>query len=144
MLRISKLTDYGIVVMAYLASHKNLAHNAKQIAHNIHIALPTVSKLLKLLTRQGLLNAQRGVKGGYSLAQPADSISIATIIAALEGDLGLTECSHKKSNCAVESRCAIRNNWQIISNAIETTLSKITLAEMTQPLSKKHILSSLN
>lgn len=139
MLRISKLTDYGIVVMAYLASHQELTHNAKQIAQNIHIALPTVSKLLKLLTRQGLLNAQRGVKGGYSLAYPANTISIAKIISALEGDLALTECSHKKSHCAVESRCAIRSHWQIISNAIETTLNKITLSEMTRPLSKKNI-----
>ena len=142
MLRISKLTDYGIVVMAYLASHQDFTQNAKQIAQNIYIALPTVSKLLKLLTRQGLLNAQRGVKGGYSLAHPANSISIAKIIAALEGDLALTECSHKKGHCVVEPRCAIRNHWQIINKAIETSLNKITLAEMTQPLNKNTYLTT--
>lgn len=139
MLRISKLTDYATVVMAYLANHAEQAHNAKAIAQYTHIALPTVSKLLKSLTRHKLLTAQRGSKGGYSLAVPANAISIAQIVHALEGDIALTECSHSKGSCTMETRCAVRSNWQIISNVIYKTLSKITLAEITQPIKATRI-----
>lgn len=133
MLRISKLTDYGTVVMAYLANHPNKDHAAKKIAEDTHIALPTVSKLLKLFTRNGLLVAQRGVKGGYSLALPAQKISLAEIISALEGDIALTECGRTKSLCAMEAQCSIRSNWRMISEAIRDTLNKISLAQMISP-----------
>jgi len=140
MLRISKLTDYATVVMAYLANNSKQPHNAKTIAHDTHIALPTVSKLLKVLTRHNLLIAQRGAKGGYSLATTANKISVVQIIQALEGDFALTECSHTKGSCSIETTgCAIRSNWRTVSEIIRSTLSNITLAEMIQPIKPKKI-----
>ncbi len=144
MLRISKLTDYGTLVMAYLASSVLANHAAKDIAHQTHLALPTVSKLLKLLAKGGLLQAHRGVKGGYSLARPASDITLAQIIGVLEGDIGLTECSHHTSSCSMQTHCGVRGNWRTISEIIREALNGITLIEMTKPLLNSKLQTGLN
>lgn len=130
MLRISRLTDYGTVVMVFLANNVSQAHNAKEIAARTHIAQPTVSKLLKLLTRAGLLQALRGAKGGYSLAQAAKTISLVQIINAIEGNIALTECSHHQGNCSMEPSCTIRSHWRLINKVLHNTLSTIRLDQM--------------
>ncbi len=143
MLRISKLTDYGTVVMAYLASHPDQGHAAKEISEQTHIALPTVSKLLKLLAKSGLLVAQRGAKGGYSLAMPATDISLSQIINALEGDIALTACSHSNGSCAVEKQCALRSNWRTITDVLRETLSEISLVQIINPIAPSQIKNKL-
>ncbi len=143
MLRISKLTDYGTVVMAYLASHAEQGHAAKEISEQTHIALPTVSKLLKLLARHNLLVAQRGAKGGYSLAVSPEAISLAQIIHALEGDIALTACSHSKGQCAMETQCAVRSSWRTISEVLRETLNDISLMQIINPLSPSQIKNKL-
>lgn len=144
MLRISKLSDYGMLVMAYLATHTTQAYNAKDIAQHTHIALPTVSKLLKLLARYGLLMAQRGAKGGYILAMSAENISIAQIINAVEGNFALTECSQSKGLCVVETHCSLRHNWQKISHVLYNALDNISLAEMNKPLKATYVKNHIN
>ena len=92
MIRITKQTDYGIVLLTYLAGHTERLFNAPELAAETHLPLPMVSKILKVLTREGMLASHRGVKGGYSLARLPEEISMAEIIAALEGPIALTEC----------------------------------------------------
>lgn len=134
MFRISKLTDYAIIVMAYFARQsEDMSHNARDIAEQTHLALPTVTKILKILTREKLLISQRGINGGYSLACLPEKTSLATVIAAVEGNLGLTECAQADSQCVLESACTTRHNWRLISQLIYTALNDITLAEMAQP-----------
>ena len=90
MIRLSRLTDYGIVLMSYMAAHRERAINAAELAAAVQLPLPTVGKLLRLLAREELLVSQRGVKGGYTLAHAPEEISIAAIIRALEGPIALT------------------------------------------------------
>ncbi len=134
MLRLSKLTDYAVVIMAYLSQHPGLAINAKSIAEQTGISLPTTSKLLKRLSHEGLLQANRGIKGGYQLAYPATAISLGTLIQTLEGPIALTECSHNTRACGLEKQCMIRDNWRRINTFIQTTLMRISLADLSQPL----------
>jgi FeS assembly SUF system regulator len=134
MLRLSKLTDYAVVIMAYLSQHPGLAINAKNIAEHTGISLPTTSKLLKRLSHEGLLHANRGVKGGYQLAYPATDISLGTVIQTLEGQIALTECSHTTLACSLEKQCTIRDNWRRISAFIQATLMHISLADLIQPV----------
>jgi FeS assembly SUF system regulator len=134
MLRLSKLTDYAVVIMAYLSQHPGLAINAKCIAEHTGISLPTTSKLLKRLSHEGLLQANRGVKGGYQLAYPATDISLGTLIQTLEGQIALTECSHSTLGCSLEKQCTIRDNWRRISAFIQATLMHISLADLIQPV----------
>ena len=132
MINISKLADYSTVVMAYLA-RTGTAQNARDIAQATRIALPTVSKILKILAKAELLESHRGAKGGYDLARPAEKISLADIINALDGGIGLTECSRAAGLCAVEEACGIRHSWRNIGLIVRELLEQVTLAEMLKP-----------
>jgi FeS assembly SUF system regulator len=133
MLRISKLADYGTVVMVYLAKRAQTLCNARDIALHTHLTVPTVSKLLKRLTAVGLLTSVRGVSGGYRLQRAASQISVAEIIYALEERLGLTECSLQPNECSLQSVCHIQGNWRLISQAIETALDNVSLEALAKP-----------
>ena len=134
MLRMSKLTDYGTVLMTYLARNPNGIHTANEIADEVSVAFPTTSKLLKLLARAGLVTSTRGTHGGYLLARPASEISIAQVIAALEGPIGLTECASAPGACEQESGCTVSGNWQRINKVVVGALQQVTLAEMVSPI----------
>lgn len=133
MLRISKLTDYGTSVMTYLAREPNRLHAANEIAAEIQVSAPTVSKILKRLAREKLVLSHRGAKGGYSLARSPRDISVVEIIDALEGRVGLTECGSSPGLCSQESSCSVRTNWQRINGAVREALAGVTLAEMAEP-----------
>ncbi len=122
MLRISKLADYGTAVMVHLAKHAQEVCNARDIALHTHLRVPTVSKILKRLTKAGLLISERGVSGGYRLQRAASSISVFQIIHALEEYRGFTECSLQPNECSLQGVCTIQGNWRLISHAIETAL----------------------
>jgi FeS assembly SUF system regulator len=131
MLRISKLTDYGTVVMVHVAREPQRFHSASEIATAVFVAPPTVAKVLKVLTRNGLLASQLGVRGGYRLARAPETISIAEVLDALEGPLAVTECSEGLGLCAMEGTCAVSGVWQEVNGAIRTTLRSISLADIT-------------
>lgn len=139
MLRLSKLTDYAVVIMAYLSQHPGIAINAKSISEHTGISLPTASKLLKRLSHEGLLQANRGIKGGYQLAYPATDISLGTVIQTLEGQIALTECSHNTLACSLEKQCTIRDNWRRINAFIQATLMHISLTDLLQPLKQNQL-----
>ena len=135
MIRLSKLADYGIVIMTNLARQPERQHNAPEIAAQSHIPLPMVSKILKALARAGLLASHRGAKGGYGLARPAEAISVAEVIAALDGPIALTACIEDgPGGCEIEALCPARANWQRINDAIRGALDDISMAEMAQAI----------
>jgi len=133
MLRVSKLTDYATVILSFMAKDANDVHAAIEIASATGIALPTVSKILKLLVHAQVLISTRGAKGGYALASAPDKITVARVISALEGPIALTECSISHQGCEQASGCGIRGNWGIINQAIHNALESVTLADMIQP-----------
>ena len=134
MIRLSRITDYGIVLMVRLAqSPDDEARNARNLAADTDLPVPVVSKVLKTLAREGLLASQRGSKGGYTLARSADEISVPEMISALEGPISLTECSAHPGACSQESSCGVREPWQRINAAVHDALAKITLADLTTP-----------
>ncbi len=136
MIRLGKLTDYGLVLMSQVARRPPTElHTARDLAVECHLPLPTVSKLLKRLLRGGLLASHRGIKGGYSLAREPHLISLAEIITALEGPLALTECSTEIAGlCDLEPSCPIKNNQRIISQVLRGALEKVTLSDLIRPM----------
>ena len=133
--RISRLTDYGIVIMAHLADcEDDITHNARELASQTRLPSPVVSKILKLLTRAGLLGSQRGSKGGYNLARCAAEISVVEMITALEGPVGITECTIHPGACPQEQSCHVRDPWQRINSAVHAALDNITLADLAKPI----------
>ena len=133
MLRMSKLTDYGTVILTYLAGDPERVHSAKEVAEQTHLAAPTVSKLLKSLSHAGLVRATRGAGGGYLLTRPPGDISAAEIIDALEGPVAITECSATHSQCELEHLCCARGAWQKINHAIRVALDGVSLAQLQAP-----------
>ena len=134
MIRITKQSDYGIVLMTRLAGASEELHTAAGLASDAQLPAPIVSKILKLLARAGLLESHRGVKGGYCLARAPESISVAEIISALEGPIAVTECiEDTPGECSQESVFRLRANWQRINLAVRQALESISLAELTHP-----------
>lgn len=133
MLRISKLADYGTVVMVNLTKQGDALSSARSIAEQTRLTLPTVSKLLKQLTAAELLVSVRGANGGYKLSRKPEMITVAQIIYALEDQRGLTECSVHAGECSLQGHCAIQGNWRSISHAIETALDSVSLADFAKP-----------
>ncbi len=135
MIRMSRLTDYGIVLLTHMAAGEAEVHTAHDLSAASRVPLPTVSKILKELSKAGLLLSHRGRKGGYALARPADEISVAQIIAALEGPIGLTDCSTVEVGlCSLEAVCPARSHWGVISRVIERALGSVRLSSMRPPV----------
>lgn len=132
MLRITKQTDYGIVLMTLFAAKGDAqAKSARDLARETGLPLPMVGKILKLLVRDGMLASQRGARGGYRLSRNASLINVADIIRALEGPIAITECVESgPGGCRFTGACGLQPNWMRINQAIHQALQGITLADM--------------
>lgn len=130
MLRVSKLADYGSVILAYMACRPDEIMSAASLARGVYLPLSTVRKLLKILTKNGLLCSSLGKHGGYQLARPAAQISLAEIIGAIEGAIALTECNVRPGLCQTEAHCEIRQNWQGVNRIIYQSLAQVSLQQM--------------
>jgi FeS assembly SUF system regulator len=145
-LRISKLTDYGTLVLAQLAQSAEGLASAVQLADATRIAQPTVSKLLKSLARAGLVVSERGPLGGYALARSPEKISAAEIIDALEGPVAITQCSSVAGACDLEQYCRVASAWQSINRSIRIALKDVSLADLQEnamPLEPPQLKSAL-
>lgn len=133
MLRVTKLTDYATVVLAALASAPGRVLSAAELAERARLEPPTVAKVLKPLAHAGLVEGFRGAAGGYRLARPAAEIALIAIVEAIEGPLGMTECSGEHSSCEHEPHCGVQSHWRRINDVIADALGGITLADMLPP-----------
>ena len=139
MLKLNRLTDYAVVVLGQLARNSGKVETATEIAMSTGIPLPTVSKILKILSSASIVVSHRGAGGGYSLERRADDIRVAEIIEAFEGPIALTACVDSAvDNCSIEALCPMKGNWNTVNEAIRTTLFSLTLADMitVTPLEK--------
>ncbi len=132
MLRISKLTDYGTVLLAHLAANQAIVCSAADVAQATGIGLPTVSKLFKSLARAGLVTSTRGANGGYRLSRGPQLISAADVIDALEGPVSITECSAIDGDCEHEGVCSVGGAWQRVNVAIRRALKDVTLNDLVR------------
>jgi FeS assembly SUF system regulator len=136
MIRLGKLTDYGLVLMSHMATRPAPErHTVRDLGEECHLPLPTVSKLLKTLHHNGLLASHRGMKGGYCLSRDPHLISLTEIIAALEGPLALTQCSSELAGpCDIESSCRIKDNQRIINQLVRGALENVMLSDLIRPM----------
>jgi FeS assembly SUF system regulator len=141
-IRLSRLADYGIVIMTHLARAPGRQQATPEIAASTQIPQPMASKILKVLARADLLASHRGAHGGYGLARPPDEITVADVIEALDGPIALTACidTSTASECEIERLCPARTNWQKLNSAIREALDGITLAEMAYAVPSAFVL----
>ncbi|MEO5565128.1 MAG: SUF system Fe-S cluster assembly regulator [Luteimonas sp.] len=133
MLRVTRLTDYATVVLTVLAARPDVVLSAVELAEAAGLEVPTVAKVLKPLAQAGLVDGFRGAGGGYRLSRDAADISLVEIVEAMEGPLGMTECSLHQSNCGIEHSCGVRANWRRINDVVAEALRGVTLAQMLAP-----------
>jgi FeS assembly SUF system regulator len=130
MIILSKLADYGVIVATHMAAERDRQATAAAIATATRLPRATVAKVLKALAHKGLVTATRGAAGGYRLAREAHAISLADVVAAIDGDIGLTQCSVHVSGCARTNYCPTRPHWAVINRAVGEALSAVSLDDM--------------
>ena len=144
MIRMSKMADYGTVVMTSLAREPDRFQSAAEVAARIGLSAATVSKILKTLAGRDLVESLRGARGGFRLRRSPSRISVAQVIVAIDGPIGMTECSTTPGLCSQEGDCTIRANWQRINRVIRQALEEVTLEQMTQPIAQAVVFRTMN
>jgi FeS assembly SUF system regulator len=133
MIILSKLADYGVIVATHLAAEPGRQMTAAALATEARLPRATVAKVLKALAHAGVVAGARGAAGGYRLARPATAISVAEVVAAIDGAIGLTQCTTHMPSCERSEFCPTRTPWQRINHAVGAALGAVTLAEMVPP-----------
>jgi FeS assembly SUF system regulator len=135
MFKVARLTDYGVVLLRYLAAQKaDLPLSARDLAKESGLPLPTVSKLLKLMAKSKIVIATRGMAGGYQLAHHPDQISLLRLIEVFEGTPAVTAClSEHHQACQIDDKCPQRNGWQVVHLKVAHLLRHISLSELIMP-----------
>ena len=135
MIKLSRLADYGVILMVQLARMPVQLTTAADLAEATGLPSPTVSKLLKQLSRANMLESYRGSNGGYVISRAPSEISVSDIVSAVEGPIALTECMTTEGVvCEIEALCPTRTNWRQINEALVNALSDVTLADMSKPM----------
>lgn len=135
MIRLSRMADYGVVIMTFLAGHRREIHTAQRVAEATGLPQAAAGKLLKSFARAGLLQSQRGSHGGYRLDRRAEDISIAEVVEAVEGPIALTLCVDRKTgSCDVEALCPMRGGWNRLNRALVEAFESVSLAAMAPAL----------
>lgn len=130
----SKLADYAFIILTQMMTAPEANWSASALATATTLPLPTVAKLMKLLAKGEIVLAHRGASGGYRLAGAAQDVSIVTVIEAVDGPIGLTECAGKakgneKCDCAIGLSCPVRERWSRVNRAIMEALEHVKLAD---------------
>jgi FeS assembly SUF system regulator len=133
-MRLSNMADYAVVVMGAAARHCGGARtSATALSEETGIALPTVQKLVSILSKGGLLRSVRGAGGGIQLSRPAAAITLADIVEAVEGPIALTGCVNEAScHCAIEPDCTVKPHMGVVNKAVRGALAEISLVSLAR------------
>ncbi len=135
MFRLSKMTDYGVVVLGQLAGQRGRLLSAPDVAEATGLPSATVSQVLKTLAGAGIVVSHRGARGGYEMARAPEAVTVRELVVAFEGPLAVTACVEgAEDNCAVESLCLLAGGWEQVNTAIRTALDSVTLADVLRPI----------
>ncbi len=142
MIRMSKLADYSFILLTQMVSGDYPSWAASDLAEKTGLPGPTVAKIMKLLAKNGVVTAQRGSAGGYTLSGPAMTITVASVIEAIDGPIALTACvDEAEPDCVAHDFCPLHGGWDKVNQAVRQALVGVTLADMipevTSRLAKK-------
>ena len=129
-MRLSNLADYAVITMCQAATHCGDGRvSAAELASETGLPVPTVQRLVSKLTAAGLLRSVRGAGGGLQLGRPAAAITVADIVEAVEGPIGLTACVDN-AQCDYEAGCSMKPHWPIINERLRGALAGVTLEHL--------------
>lgn len=134
MLKISRVTDYGLLATVYLARRHGEVVAAHDIAEFYHLPVPMITKVLKTLNQGGMVNSHRGVDGGYSFDGDAESVTLGELLDVLEGPWDLVECESVDHDghavCSIRVACPSRRFMSGINRTIKGAFDKVTLGDL--------------
>jgi len=131
MIRLNKMTDYAVVMLSHLAVDSDRVVTAKELARGSALPLPSVSKLMKQLSKAGILTSHRGASGGYRLGRAPTDISVAEIVTIFEGPIALTGCIEgADTSCDAMPQCSLSGHWNQVNHAIQVALDSVSLADL--------------
>ncbi len=143
MLSFTRKTDYALISLTHMACQGSNSSSAREIATRYRMPMPLLMNVLKVLTQHGLARSERGPRGGYQLAKPADEINLHDIIAAVDGPVALVLCvrgaQHRDQSapgerqacgCELTSLCPVRGAVHGVHHRLVKMLKDVTLAEL--------------
>lgn len=141
MLKISRLTDYGLLAAVYLSRRPASVVAAREISDFYGLPLPSVSKVLKMLHDGGLIESRRGVDGGYSFSGDADMVTLGQLLEILEGPWELIDCETTTpagdAICGIRAGCPSRSFMSGINQAIKGAFDQVSLADLARGIAPK-------
>jgi len=108
------------------------------ISERQHISLSYLEQLFGRLRRRKLVSSVRGPGGGYRLALPMQSVSVADIVIAVDEPLDATQCGGKE-NCADDKRCMTHDLWATLNKKMHEYLSSVSLADLVAQQAAKPV-----
>lgn len=134
MLRLNRMTDYAILLLASLATRQGEVVTSASLAAHTQLNQTTIAKLANALVKAGVITAERGANGGYCLARPAQAINAADVIEAIEGPIALTACVEGVEDpCETRHGCFMSGHWNEVNQSIREALEKVTLDKLFNP-----------
>ena len=133
MLRLSKKVDYGLMALMHLARHGDtVSWSARELAEAYEIPGGLLAKILQRLAHAGFVASQHGKKGGYTLARPADHITVAEVVQAIDGPFSLTQCTTDQGVCVQFETCNVKSPLQRLHENVAAMFATLTIAHMVQ------------
>ena len=134
MIKISKMADYAVVVVFSVDSiFKKTSKfvTSEEVSNESGLGLPTTNQIIKSLSKGGILSSRRGVGGGVKLAKGLGDITLLEVIQSIDGDVEVTDCAKKKSECcSIVSICPVSDSWKIVNEKIVEVLRNIKIKDM--------------
>ena len=140
-MRISTKTRYGLRAILMICKSEKKQVNSEVIAEHEGISKKYLDAILGELRKSGILNSNRGIFGGYSLAKSPSETTVLQICEALEVSTFLSPCVKDVSYCAQTSVCPGNKVWAEATNAMRAVLEKATIASMIEDENQDQVLN---
>ncbi len=135
MLALTKKTDDALIALSHLAKSEESVVSARTLAKQSGIPLSILTNILKELAQAAIVKSERGPCGGYTLARPANAISLHELITTIEGPFQFVQCimmdaGESKRTCELTASCPIRTPAYKIHEHFRRFLENVSLAEL--------------
>ncbi len=132
---ISKKAEYAINILTELAKQQDPQdkyHSSKKIAEIGEIPPNLVHQLVSTMQKEGLVHSARGPKGGISLAQAPEQISLKQVVEIFDGKIGITRCLLDKNYCHKTDNCPLHQIWSNMQGKMISELEKTNIKELAR------------
>jgi Rrf2 family protein len=127
---LSRPAEYALRVTSHMARTKPAGRvRSRDLAKAVGVPPSFLSKIMRMLTKGGILDAQKGHNGGFVLAKSASEIRLIDILRAVDFEPDVRHCLFGLGNCDASNPCPLHHEWGILKASIEQWACSHTLAE---------------